>query len=151
MAIAFFYGSIAAVWIVFSLCALKKAITFKHIMVAIAAMGYSLLYETTLGEYFGLYHYINRSNSLFYIIVSAVFIYPVIEVIYTMFLPKKANSAIIYTVIWIVIMLIFELLSIYTRTVVLTGWRVVPWSIVTYIFTFGWINLLFRFLKRRAL
>jgi hypothetical protein len=151
MAIAFFYGSIAVVWILFLICVQKKPITFKNIMVAIATIGYSLLFETTLGEYAGLYHYINRSNSLFYIIISAIFLYPVIEVIYTMFLPDKFNRAIIYTAIWIVLMLAFELLSLYTKTVLLTGWRVIPWSIVTYIVTFGWINLLFRYLKKRGL
>lgn len=151
MAITFFYGSIAAVWIVFLLCALKKPMTFKNIMVAIAAMGYSLLFETTFGEYAGLYHYINQSNSLFYIIVSSVLLYPVIEVIYTIFLPGKAYPAIIYTIIWIMLMLAFELLSLYTRTVVLTGWSVIPWSIVTYIFTFCWINLLYRYLLKIGL
>lgn len=151
MALTFFYGSIAAVWTTFLLCTLRKTITFKNIIIAITAMGYSLLFETILGEYNRLYYYINPSDSLFYIIVSAVLVYPVIEVIYTMFLPEKTNSAIIYTIIWIIFMLAFELLSLYTRTIVLTGWRVIPWSIITYIFTFGWINLLFRYIKKGAL
>lgn len=151
MAVTFFYGSIAAVWIIFLLCSLSKPINFKNIMVAIAAVGYSLLFETTLGEYVGLYYYINPSKSLFYIIIAAVFLYPVIEVIYTMYLPEKAKPAAVYTVIWILLMLAFELLSVYARTVVLTGWRVIPWSIVTYIVTFGWINLLFRYLLKRGL
>ena len=151
MAIAFFYGSIAAVWSVFFICAVKRPPTLKHIMIAITAMGYSLLFETTLGEYLGLYHYINPENSLFYIIVSAVFLYPIIEVLYTMFLPVKAYPAIIYTAAWLVLMLFFELISIYTKTVVLTGWRVMPWSIITYLITFTWINLLFRYLKKRDL
>lgn len=151
MPIAFFYGSIAVLWVIFFICTVKKPLTFKHIMVFIAAVGYSLLYETSLGEYTGLYYYINPESSLFYIIVSAVFIYPIVEVIYTMFLPEKTYPAVIYTAAWIVLMLIFELASLYTRTVVLTGWRVMPWSIVTYVFTFSWINLLFRYLKKRSL
>ena len=151
MAIAFFYGSIAAIWVALFICAVKKPLSFKHIMVAIAIMGYSLLYETSLGEYTGLYYYINPENSLFYIIMSAVLLYPIIEVIYTMFLPEKAYPAIMYTIAWIVLMLAFELASLYTRTVVLTGWRVIPWSIITYIVTFSWINLLFRYLKKRGL
>jgi len=120
-------------------------------MIAITGMGYSLLYETTLGEYLELYHYINPENSLFYIILSAVLIYPIIEVIYTIFLPEKAYSAIIYTATWLVLMLIFELASIYTKTIVLTGWKIVPWSIITYFITFCWINLLFRYMKKRGL
>ncbi len=151
MAIAFFYGSIGAIWVAFFVCAVKKPLTFKHIMVFIAAIGYSLLFEASLGEYAGLYYYINPEDSLFYIIVSAVLIYPINEVIYTMFLPEKAYPAVMYTAAWIVLMLAFELTSIYTRTVVLTGWRVMPWSIVTYIVTFSWINLLFRYLKKRSL
>lgn len=151
MAVSFFYGSIAAIWIVFFICAFKRPISFKHIMIAITSMGYSLLYETFLGEYSKLYYYINKEYSLLYIIISAVLIYPVIEVIYTLFLPEKLYPAVLYTSVWIVLMLAFELLSFYTRTVVLTGWRVIPWSIITYIFTFIWINLLFRYLKKRGL
>lgn len=151
MAISFFYGSIAATWIVFLFCAVKKSLTLKHIMIAITAMGYSLLYETSLGAYTGLYYYIDKKNSLLYIILSAVFLYPVIDVIYTMFLPEKAYPAVIYTTVWIVLMLAYELAVLYTRTIVLTGWRVVPWSVITYIFTFIWINILIRVLKKRGL
>ncbi|MEA4849507.1 MAG: hypothetical protein VB106_19940 [Clostridiaceae bacterium] len=149
--IAFFYGSIAALWIIFFICTLKKPITFKYIMIAITGMGCSLLFDTSLGEYAGLYYYISKSGSLFYILISGVFLYPVIEVIYAMFLPEKVEPAIIYTFIWLVLMIAFELLSLYTRTVVFTGWRLVPWSIATYLFTYGWINLLFRYMKKKGL
>ncbi|KUO72858.1 MAG: hypothetical protein APF77_00330 [Clostridia bacterium BRH_c25] len=151
MAIAFFYGSIAAIWIVLFICAVKRPLTFKHILIAITAIGYSLLYETSLGEYARLYYYITPESSLFYIILSAVLIYPMIDVIYAMFLPEKASAAVMYTAAWIVFMLAFELASLYTKTVVLTGWRVLPWSVITYIVTFAWINLLFRYLKKRGL
>ena len=151
MAISFFYGSIAATWIVLSICAVKRPLTLKHILIAITAMGYSLLYETSLGEYSGLYYYIHKENSLFYIILSSVLLYPIIEVIYTLFLPGKFYTDVIYTTVWIILMLLFELASFYTGTIVLTGWRVIPWSIITYIVTFIWINLLFRYLKKRGL
>lgn len=151
MAIAFFYCSIVAIWVVFFICVIKRPVTFKHIMIAITAVGYSMLYETSLGEYTGLYYYIKPSDSLFYIILSAIFIYPIIEVIYAMFLPEMTYPTVIYTAVWIVLMLAFESASIYTRTLILTGWRVFPWSIITYFFTFGWINLLFRYLKKKGL
>lgn len=151
MAVAFIYGSIAGVWIVFFICRSVKPVTFKSIMVFITGIGYSLLFETTLGEYLDLYYYVNPSDSLFYIILTAVFLYPVIEVTYTLFLPEKAYPALIYTAAWLVLMLIFELASIYTKSIILTGWRVMPWSIITYLVTFGWINLLFRYLKKRGL
>lgn len=151
MATAFFYGSLAVVWVVFLFCNLKKTVGLKNIIIAIAAVGFSLVFESALGEYAGLYYYINQPDSLLYIILSGVLLYPVINMIYTMFLPEKLNSAIFYTIIWIVLMLAFELLSLYTNTIVLTGWRVVPWSILTYILTFSWINLFFRYLKKRGL
>jgi hypothetical protein len=78
-------------------------------------------------------------------------LYPVIDVIYTFFLPERAYPTIIYTAAWTACMLVFEFASFYTRTVVLTGWKVFPWSIITYIITFAWINLLFRSLKKRGL
>jgi hypothetical protein len=151
MAVSFFYGSIAAIWIVFLICTVRRPLSLKHLIIAIAGIGYSLLYETFLGEYSELYYYINKEHSLLYIIISAILIYPVIEVIYTLFLPEKVFSAVLYTAVWIVLMLAFELLSFYTGTVVLTGWRVIPWSIITYIVTFIWVNLLFIYLKKRGL
>lgn len=151
MAITFFYVSIAAVWIIFLICAVKKTLTLRHILIAITAMGYSLLYETILGEYKELYYYINKENSLLYIILSAVLLYPEIEVIYTFFLPERTYPAALYTIVWIMLMLAFETASLYTGTVVLTGWKIIPWSVVTYIFTFLWINILFRILKKRGL
>lgn len=151
MATVFFYSSMAVVWVLFIICVLKKPLSFKHIIIAIAAIGYSILFETYLGEYAGLYYYINKPDSLFYIILSAVFLYCIIDVIYTIFLPEKAGPALFYTLVWIVLMLAFEFLSLYMRTVVLTGWKVFPWSIFTYIITFSWINLLYRHLKKRGL
>ncbi|HYE82592.1 MAG TPA: hypothetical protein VEG39_10575 [Clostridia bacterium] len=151
MATTFFYTSIAATWIVLFICTAKRPLTFKHIMITIAAIGYSLLYEISLGEYAGLYYYINPEDSLAYLILASVLLYPVINVIYIIFLPEKAYPAAIYTAVWVAFMLLFELASIYTRTVVLTGWRVFPWSIVTYIATFVWINLFFNSLKKRGL
>lgn len=151
MALVYFYGSITVVIIIFLLFVLKKTITFKHIVIYISGIGYSLLYETVFGEYAGLYHYINKSDSLFYIIVSGVLLYPVIDAIYALFLPERVKPAILYTIIWLVLMIASELLSIYTKTIVFTGWKLMPWSIVTYIFTFIWINLLFRYMKKRGL
>lgn len=151
MAILFFYISIAAAWAALLALSIKRPPSLRHLMVVIAAIGYSLLFETSLGEYAGLYYYIDKENSLFYIILAAVLLYPVIDVIYTFFLPERAYPAIFYTTAWTACMLIFELASFSTHTVVLTGWKVFPWSIITYMVTFAWINLLFRSLKKRGL
>ena len=151
MAVMFFYISIAAVWAALLAFSIKRPPSMGHLMVAISAIGYSLFFEAFLGEYKGLYYYIYKENSLFYILVAAVLLYPVIDVIYTFFLPERAYPAILYTTAWIACMLVFEFASLYTRTVVLTGWKVFPWSIITYIVTFAWINLLYRSLKRRGL
>lgn len=151
MSVIFFWSSIAVIWAVLLLAAAKRPLTFKQVVIAIAAIGYSLLYETVLGELMGLYHYIIPEKSLKYIIISALLIYPIIEVIYSLFLPEKPRHALIYTTAWIAFMLAFEAASLYTGTVVLTGWKVIPWSIVTYAITFGWINLLFRYMKKRGL
>ncbi|MGE5677255.1 MAG: hypothetical protein ACM3ZR_04275 [Pseudomonadota bacterium] len=151
MAVIFFYVSIAAAWAALLALSIKRPPSLRHLLVAIAAIGYSLLFETSLGEYAGLYYYIDKENSLFFIILAAVLLYPVIDVVYTFFLPERAYPAIIYTTAWTACLLVFEFASFYTRTVVLTGWKVFPWSIITYIITFAWINLLFRSLKRRGL
>lgn len=151
MSVTFFWGSVAAIWAALLLTAARRPLTFKQVVIAITAIGYSLLYEIVFGELMGLYHYITPEKSLTYIILSALLIYPIIEVIYTLFLPEKLKHVLIYTAAWTAFMLVFEVASFYAGTVVLTGWRVIPWSIVTYAVTFGWINMLFRYMKKRGL
>lgn len=151
MAIRFFYISVIITWIVFLICSAKKRLALRHTLIAITGMGYSLLFETLLGEYAGLYYYISKSSSLLYIILSAVLLYPEIEVLYCFFLPKDTDPAILYTIVWTVFLLTFEFASLYTGTVVITGWKVFPWSVITYLFTFLWINILYRLLKKRGL
>ncbi len=150
MNILFFYTSVVVVWILFAICAYFKPLKVENIIIGIASVAFSLIVDITLGDYFGLYYYIKPQTSTIYMVGSAIFIYPLINIIYTLFLPESLNRLFIYTAIWIGTMLVFEYLSVYFRTIVFTGWRPVPWSLIIYIATYLWINIFYKFLSRNC-
>ncbi|PRX33581.1 hypothetical protein BX659_103108 [Orenia metallireducens] len=149
MEYGFFYGSIIILWIIFIICMRFKPVTLANIIIGITTIAYSLLYEILLGEYFDLYYYIKNNQSILYILLAGIFVYPILNIIYTLFLPKKIKPILIYTGLWIIAMLIFEYLSLLTKTVVFTGWRMFPWSPLTYVLTYLWVYLFYRYLEKR--
>lgn len=142
----FFYLSIAVVLLILGVCSFYKPLDFRSFVIAVATIAYSLVYEMILGEYYDLYYYINQKDSIFYIVLAGILLYPALNVLYVLFLPEKMTKALSYTVLWIAAMVIFEYGSLLFRTVVFTGWRLIPWSIVTYIGTYLWINVLYRYM-----
>lgn len=149
METSFFYISLLAVLSAFILTIYKKAPGIVEFTIGIASIAYSLAYELGLGWFGGLYYYITPSASIYYIILATIFIYTPLNVIYITFLPGTGVKAACYTLLWIVGLLIFEYLSIIAGTVVLTGWNPVPWSLITYLFTYTWINLLASYIKKK--
>ncbi len=130
----------------------KKHIDVPLIITAISSAVFSLSFDSILGEHLGLYHYINSNVSIPYIVISGVFIYPPLNLFYLLFIPEGGYKKVLpYVSVWIVVMLIYEAISIATGTVVFTGWKPVPWSIITYIAVYAWMTLLFLYLKKRSL
>ena len=148
MNILFFYTSVVITWIVFAICVYFKLLKLENIIIGIASIAFSLIVDITLGDYFGLYYYINPQVSTIYMVGSAIFIYLLINIIYTLFLPESLNRLFVYTAIWIGAMLVFEYLSVYFKTIIFTGWRPFPWSLILYIATFLWINIFFKYIRK---
>lgn len=151
MPYVFFFGSIAAAWILLIIGVYRRGLRFANVLISLLGAGYSLFFDVFFGEYLGLYHYINPEISLLYMILSAAFLYPVVEIVYTIFMPAKLKPALIYTAAWIALMLAFEEASLFANTIVFTGWRMFPWSIAVYAATLVWISVLFRYMERRGL
>jgi len=150
MAYTFFYISVVAVLLLFAISLCFKQIKLSNVIIGITAIAYSLVYEVSLGHILGLYYYITPGQSLKYILISAILIYAPLNVIYTLFLPEGRERILIYTSLWIAVMLFFEYLSVAMRTVVFTGWKPVPWSLVTYAVTYTWIIYFFRLLEKKV-
>lgn len=150
MQYTFFYISIPIVISTFIICVQKKKLGLQNIFVGIVTIAYSMIYEVLFGEYLGLYYYISPKLSVFFIILSATLIYPFLNMIYTLFLPKRFMSILLYTIFWILFMFAFELISLHFKTIVLTGWSIFPWSLVTYIFTYSLINFVLNYVKRKT-
>ncbi len=144
MAYLFFYVSTLVVWVLLFAVLRFKSLSRANILVGIVTALISLLYDLLLGENFKLYYYISPQYSVYYIIVSALLIYPLLNIIYTLFLPRKLKSVFLYTVGWIAAMLLFEYASVALGTIVFTGWKPIPWSIATYIFTYLWVYFLYK-------
>lgn len=134
MAKGFFYGTILILWLVLPIAVGKRPFKVRHLLVWITYSLYSLVYEITFGEVLNLYYYISPEESIVYILLGSLFLYPVKMVLYVLFLPQK--KVLWYTAGWIILVQILELISLYTKTIVLTGWKVVPWSPITYLITY---------------
>lgn len=143
----FFYGSIILVLAIFFIAFGRRQFQLRHLFLMISYSLYNLIFELIFGEVLDLYYYINKTHSLIYTIIAAVFLYPVIAVLYVLFLPK-GKKIIWYTSGCIILILVLEIISLYTGTVVLTAWRVIPWSIITYIVSFSLIYLLNGYLQK---
>jgi hypothetical protein len=152
MSYALVFISIAVIWLFLFFIAGRKNIGVPHMITAILSAVFSLSFDSILGEHFGLYHYINSNVSIPYMVISGILIYPPLNLFYLLFLPEGGYGRILpYVTVWIVVMLIYEAVSIATGTVVFTGWRPIPWSIVTYITAYAWMTLLFLYLEKRLL
>lgn len=149
MAYGFFYLSFFVMWAAFAVVSRIIRPDIRSLVIGIATAGYSVTFDMVFGVMGGLYHYISPPESSKYIVLSALLIYPFINIIYTSFLPQKPKRAVYYTALWIAGMLLFEYLSVKSGTIVFTGWRPVPWSIITYIITFAWIYSLYTNMSRR--
>jgi len=142
----FFYGNIIVFWILIILTFRKKGLRLRNIFLWVFYSLYSLTYEVFFGEIFHLYYYISYSQSIAYILIASYFLYPPAALIYAIYMPDK-GMRVVYTCVWIVLLLALELASIYTKTIVLTGWRIIPWSIITYIASYTLIFLIDKYLK----
>lgn len=143
----FFYSLLIILIAVFFAALQKKRFRIRYMFLMISYSLYNLVFELIFGEIFDLYYYIEEADSLIYILISAVFIYPLIAALYIYFLPE-GKKAFWYTSGFIIAILILEIVSLYTRTIVFTGWRLIPWSVITYIVSFGLIYVYNNFLKK---
>lgn len=149
MAYIFFYASILIMWILLLICVRFRTPDTAHTIIAIVTAAVSIVYDMTFGEYMGLYYYIHPQVSVIHTMIAALLIYPPANVIYTLFLPRNAHAAAMYTILWIGGMLVFEYASVLAGTVVFTGWDPFPWSPLTYVGTYLWVYFLFKYVKNR--
>ncbi len=145
-----FYISLFAIWVIFGIISRFKPVKFDALLIGIATIGYSMGYDTILGDVMGLYHYINPAVSNLYMTISAFLLYPLLNMIYVLYLPKRSSKRIGYTLLWIIAMFVFELITVLSQTIVFTGWRPLPWSIVTYIATYAFIILFNNYIESQS-
>jgi hypothetical protein len=126
-----------------------RKLRLSNIIIGITTIGYSLTNDILFGDYFKLFYYISPQESTIYMILAAVFIYPLLNILYTMFLPKNRNYGFVYTLGWILGMLIFEYFTVAVNTIVFTGWKPIPWSIVLYIVAYLWIYNFYKYLVNK--
>ena len=144
----FFWISAAVSVLLLAITALLKGTNLPIWITGIATIAYSMVYDITFGDRLGLYYYITPEESTLYILLGALFIYTPLNIVYVVFLPESLRKILIYTAIWIAAMILFEYANLLTRSIVFTGWRPIPWSIVTYAVTYTWIILFYKYLQR---
>ena len=151
MAYAYFYMSVGAVWVFFAISIHYRPLRLNNIIIGISSALYSVIFDTIFGQRMGLYYYIAPQDSTLYTILSAVLVYSLLNIAYTLFLPRKGSGVLAYTALWMGAMLLFEYFSLVTGIVVFSGWKPIPWSFVTYVVSYGWMYYFFKFLSKREL
>jgi hypothetical protein len=145
-----FYASVAVVWLALPYIVRRKRIEAAHIITVILSSVYSLSFDSILGEHLKMYHYISSGISIPYMVIAGVFLYPLLNLFYLIFIPEGGYKKILpYIAVWIFLMLVYEAASVAAGTVVFTGWKLLPWSVVIYIFTYSWMTLLYFYLQKR--
>lgn len=144
----FFYGSILALWITLFFSFRVRPFKVYYLFLWITYSLYSLTYEIVFGVVLQLYYYIEPGESIVYILLASLLLYPAMAVLYVHFLPR--TKLLWYTIGWIVAIQVLEMISLYTKTIILTGWRVIPWSVLTYIITYYLIYLYQRYLNKKV-
>ncbi|NJD02180.1 MAG: hypothetical protein FIA99_06185 [Ruminiclostridium sp.] len=146
MEYTFFWTSAVVSMLILAAAAILKGTNLPAWIIGISTVAYSTVFDIAFGVRLGLYYYITPEESTLYILLGVLFVYTPLNIVYVVFLPENLKKILIYTVIWIAAMLVFEYASILTGSIVLTGWVPMPWSIVTYAVTYTWIILFYRYL-----
>lgn len=149
MAYIYFYGYVILIWAVLLLSIRFRPMHINHFIIGFVTIAYSLTYEILFGNWLGLYYYLDKTNSSLYIALAGILVYPLLNILYVLFLPKSRKYFLPYTVVWITAMLLFEYITVRQNIIVFTGWKPIPWSIATYAFTYLWIDLLYMYLEKR--
>ena len=150
MEYTFFWASAAVSVLLLAAAAILKGTNLPVWIIGITSIAYSMVYEIIFGDRLGLYYYITPEESTLYILLGALLIYTPLNIVYVIFLPESRKKILFYTAIWIAAMLVFEYANVLTRSVVFTGWKPIPWSIVTYAATYTWIILFYKYMMRLA-
>lgn len=145
----FYYISVLiTIFLAIVLRVFKKPLLPK-IIIGITTVAVSMVFDTLMGSILGLFYYISPHESLIYSILSAIFLYSLLNIMYVSFLPQNIREDIIYTIFWIAGLLLFEYLSVIANTIVYTGWSMFPWSVILYIVSYAWISLFYKYLLRK--
>ena len=131
MAYIYFYGYVILIWAVLLLSIRFRPMHINHFIIGFVTIAYSLTYEILFGNWLGLYYYLDKTNSSLYIALAGILVYPLLNILYVLFLPKSRKYFLPYTVVWITAMLLFEYITVRQNIIVFTGWKPIPWSIAT--------------------
>lgn len=149
------YGTILFSWLVVALLYRFHLIRLEPILIVfiyLFGIAYGLTYEFTLGQWFGLYHYYKDPDaSAYWILLMGVFSYPVYHVLYVNWAVYQRTFVnwLLYTMLCTAVLLFSEYWSVNMGVVVFTGWRIWPWSIVTYTTAFVGDTLIYSWMRRK--
>lgn len=130
----------------FRLIRLSARFTF---IVYLLAVAFGLTFEIGLGIQLELFHYYNVKDSPYWILIMALFFYPIYHIVYIALLAPSLTVRrwLLHTVLWIGFMLVFEYVTICLDVVVLTGWAIWPWSLLTYVSVYVLDTLLYLWMR----
>lgn len=150
MANVSFWSLFSIMLLINILLILNKKLDFSYFIIVLTLMSVSGIIHSLLANQLQLYYYVSKNLTHLYFIFYDIVVYPTFAMLFIRFIPiqKKVKDIIIYNIIWVCFMTLFELLIVKpTGIIVYTGWKIIPDSIVFYGLSYPLVTLYYIKLK----
>jgi len=120
-----------------------------QIMIMIAALTMSC--DMLFCKQYHLYYYVSSEYKGWYSFWANLIIIPALGLVFIKFVPKTVKEVAVYIAAWTVISTLFEILIAKPFGIlVYSGWRIIPYSVIGYIFAFTWEYVYYRILLKHC-
>jgi hypothetical protein len=124
-----------------------------QIMIMIAAL--TMACDMLFCKQYHLYNYVSTEYKGWYSFWANLIIIPALGLVFIKFIPKTLKGVSAYIAVWTVLSTSFEILIAKPFGIlVYLRWRIIPYSVIGYIFAFTWeyayYRILLRYFKKEA-
>lgn len=133
---------VVSFWVLFSIMLIidivfifNKKLGIADFIVILTLMSLVGILHSLLGNQFHLYYYVSKKLNNAYFVFYDIVVYPALAILFIRYLliKRTLRYIIIYNILWICFMTLFELLIVKPMGIVVyTGWRIIPKSIYFY-------------------
>lgn len=128
-----------------------RKLKFIDILIVVMIIAVTMSLDMLFCKQFGLYYYVNINYKGWYSFWANFVITPATGYIFTKYIPHKNQWVMVYIIVWSVVHTLLELYILKPLGIVqYPKWKILPWSIIGYLFTLSWTYIYLRILKKRV-